>query len=544
MWKLALVIALLLTAAAAPSARAATCTPPTAGRVALWQGEDTAADSAGDFDGVLFGDAAYRDGKVGRAFSFPGDQDHMRVPSATGLEVTGDVTLDAWVKLDDTNFEVGGDRAIFFKSDADDQELTYALWIEGSDVTADAAPITFAAGDRSVPGSHAYSDPLAWKADTWYHVAGVRSGRDIHFYRDGVPVGTDTLGQDGIATPDAWLALGAAPVGDTVFNPLKGALDEAGIWNRALSADEIATLGGHCGPRTRITAGPANGDEIKGDPTFSFESSEPVSTFHCFVRFPPGTIVPSKSFDCSSPTKLALGPAGTYTFHVAAEGDPTGDQRTFRLLPPPPRNTARPSIVPLGDHTYRCDPGAWEGTRPRAPLYLHVAAADARHERVQRLPGRHRGHRRDVPRRDREAVRHPQRELAVPVRGHGGQRGWIDERDEPLVEARPRLRPGPRAAAVRQLPGARDRRLPGRAAERGRRDVGRPGGRRVPRRVRRRDADELEADPGRVLARARAPAVQALRGRRARRPQAGDRDRLRGHGRRRAPGRSSRSACA
>jgi hypothetical protein len=372
MWKLAFVTALLLTATAAPSARAASCTPPTAGRVALWHGEDTAADSAGDFDGVLFGDAAYRDGKVGRAFSFPGDQDHMRVPSASGLEVTGDVTLDAWVKLDDTNFAVGGDRAIFFKSDADDRVLTYALWIEGSDVTADAAPITFAAGDRSVPGSHAYSDPLAWEADTWYHVAGVRSGRDIHFYRDGVPVGTDTLGQDGIATPDAWLALGAAPVGDTVFNPLKGALDEAGIWNRALSADEIAALGGHCGPRTRITAGPANGDEIKADPTFSFESSEPDSTFRCFVRYPPGTIVPTRSFDCSSPSKLALGPPGTYTFHVAATDadgntDPTGDQRTFRLLPPPPRNTALPSIVPLGDHTYRCDPGTWEGKDPARP---------------------------------------------------------------------------------------------------------------------------------------------------------------------------------
>ena len=37
------------------------------------------------------------------------------------------------------------------------------------------------------------------------------------------------------------------------------------------------------------------------------------------------------------------------------------------MLPPPPRNTARPSIVPLGDHTYRCDPGTWEGKDPARP---------------------------------------------------------------------------------------------------------------------------------------------------------------------------------
>jgi Concanavalin A-like lectin/glucanases superfamily len=373
---------LLILEGSAPASAAPGCEPPSAGRVALWRADGTAQDSAGTNDAALNGEAAYGAGILGQAFSLPGDQDHLTVPDSAELNPPGDLTLDAWVKIGDTDFAVGGDRAIFFKSDAADQELTYALWIEGSDVTAEAAPLTFAGGSRALPGSHAYSDPLAWQAGQWYHLAAVRSGNEISFYRDGHPVGTDMLGQAAIATPGSPLALGAAPVSGTVYNPLKGALDEAEIWNRALSAGEIAsihdTATGNCDttpPQTRITAGPAEGEQIKGTPTFEFESSKPNSTFRCYVTYPPGTIVPVRSFDCNSPTKLSLGADGPYTFRVyatdaAGNTDPAGDRRSFRLLPPPPRNTKLPFIHGvLGQpHTYQCNTGDWEGLDPSAPL--------------------------------------------------------------------------------------------------------------------------------------------------------------------------------
>ena len=184
--------------AEAPAAGAATahptvagCAPPTAGRVALWRGEGTAEDSAAAHDGTLRSDAGFGPGIVGQAFALGGDMDHVTVPDAGDLDVTGDVTLDAWVRLDDENFGaevsstgIGGDRIILWKV-AMDRYASYALWIEAeAPHTAAAAPLGFFHGDQSVPGNRAYSSDLAWQRDRWYHLAVTRTGNAIAFYRE------------------------------------------------------------------------------------------------------------------------------------------------------------------------------------------------------------------------------------------------------------------------------------------------------------------------------------------------------------------------
>jgi len=146
------------------------------------------------------------------------------------------------MKIDDVHFGevnptgVGGDRVIMSKRDVDGPRVTFLFFIEGDKTTADAAPLIFQNGDASKELSFVRSQPLAWQADRWYHVAVVRSGAQITFYRDGVAVGDAQLGQAPLATPEAPLALGALPQADGVFNPLKGALDEPEIFSRALSA--------------------------------------------------------------------------------------------------------------------------------------------------------------------------------------------------------------------------------------------------------------------------------------------------------------------
>ncbi len=304
------------------------CTPPTDGRVALWRGENTVEDSAGMHHGALAGETAgFSAGAVGTAFALAGNRDHARVPDATDLNITGDVTFDAWVQIDDLDFGapdssgVGGDRLILWKVDEADTDITFAFWIEGDvPATAAAAPLGFSSGTRTDPSIHVRSEALAWQKDTWYHVAVARSGPTVTFYRDGRPAGSATIGGTPVATPAAPLSLGAGASAGTVFNPIKGAIDEAQLWSRGLGADEVEQI--HASATGACTPPPPP------DPT-------PTPT-------PTPTPAPEQA----------------------------------------PRNVARPSIEPAREcptqiggggacrpvaHTYRCDPGTWEGHDPSLP---------------------------------------------------------------------------------------------------------------------------------------------------------------------------------
>ncbi|WP_028062581.1 hypothetical protein [Solirubrobacter soli] len=122
-------------------------------------------------------------------------------------------------------------------------------------------------------------------------------------------------------------------------------------------------------PETTITDGPDDDAQVRADPTFTFESDTPDATFVCARTDSPGTLLEHRRvFDCDSPTQLNLTDPGTYRFSVSAvapdgTADPTPEERTFTLLPPPPSNRIRPQIVPdAGNpHTYRCEPGSWDG---------------------------------------------------------------------------------------------------------------------------------------------------------------------------------------
>jgi hypothetical protein len=374
------------------------CVLPDAGRVALWRAEGTAEDTVQGLDGSS-DRLAYAAGVVGEAFDLPGDGDHVTVPAAAALDITADLTLDTWVKIDDTTFGapdahgIGGDRALFWKVDSTDRYSTYAFWIEANDHTAANAPLTFFHGDREQAGSHAYSDGLAWEQNRWYHVAAVRSGRDITFYRDGQPVGSGALEQDAAATPGAPLALGAAPLPDAVYHPLKGGLDEVGIWDRALGADEVKaihdTATGACmtppqsppssepstadtmAPDTTITSGPANGSSAPDTAiAYGFVSSEPGSTFECRSYSGPAGLGPMDSAllyaPCGSPfTVAAMTKPGINVFQVravdaAGNKDATPARRRMinhgRFGPPAKPSRCRMVAVDR-DHGKRLVPG-------------------------------------------------------------------------------------------------------------------------------------------------------------------------------------------
>jgi hypothetical protein len=76
--------------------------------------------------------------------------------------------------------------------------------------------------------------------NTWYHLAGVATGGAFYFYINGLPVGSVASIGPGISSPGAPFALGRNPL-STAAEAVNGTIDEAAVYNRSLTADEIKT---------------------------------------------------------------------------------------------------------------------------------------------------------------------------------------------------------------------------------------------------------------------------------------------------------------
>ena len=91
-------LALLLVFAFVPKAGAQSCVPPPSGLVSWWPGDVDASDIQDGNAGVLTNGAlAGVAGKVDGAFSFDGDNDVVSIGDNNNLDITSELTIDAWV---------------------------------------------------------------------------------------------------------------------------------------------------------------------------------------------------------------------------------------------------------------------------------------------------------------------------------------------------------------------------------------------------------------------------------------------------------------
>jgi hypothetical protein len=196
----------------------------------------TAHDSARTHDGTIYG-SAWAAGKIGGAMRFNGTTNYISVPNSSELNITGDITLFAWV-----NFSRGGNG-----SDGSQQSIVSKCIGNG----AFDNPFDFRTSAQTIPAlelirandlRHEQSSTYAQvPLNSWHAIAVVASGNTSNFYIDGTLV---TM---------VWDAphLTSPPVGNT--NPMligaradglyfAGLIDDLRIYNRALSAAEIRTI--------------------------------------------------------------------------------------------------------------------------------------------------------------------------------------------------------------------------------------------------------------------------------------------------------------
>lgn len=178
--------------------------------------------------------------------SFNGTDNYIEIPDSPDLSVatTGQLTVSAWIRpatLDFPSAEASpkdpSDPYVHWMGKGEPGRHEWVFRMYRSDAVQRPSRISFYVfnpqGGLGV-GSF-FQDVL--EAGVWIHVTGVADGQSTHIYRDGELRDSDFYADQ--ITP----ARGSAPlrVGTRDFKSFfAGELREVRVWNRALTADEIA----------------------------------------------------------------------------------------------------------------------------------------------------------------------------------------------------------------------------------------------------------------------------------------------------------------
>ena len=248
---------------------AQTCDPAPAGLIGWWPGDGGANDIAGTNNGALEGGAtATTPGVVGTAFLFDGTNGYVSIPDSPELH-PANLTIEAWVRCDllDTPSPPGisypGQQYIIFHQN--DEEYGF----EGFDLAKDREPRFTGTNDTwcfeltSVEGDNVYVESVTTvQTNVWYHLAGVRGTNYIQLYVNGqLEAQTSIDFPTGYGNYPFYFATTGQSYWDHKFG---GALDEVALYDRALSASEIAAIyaagrQGKCKTPTIVSIGLSTG---------------------------------------------------------------------------------------------------------------------------------------------------------------------------------------------------------------------------------------------------------------------------------------------
>ncbi len=217
------------------------CLPVPSGLVSWWPGDGDATDRAGGNVGTLQNGASFGIGTVGQGFGFNG-AGFVSIPSAANLNLSA-LTLDAWISMD--SLLSTADFVIVSKGITSSSE-NYGLYVRPSGTgTADLLFEWFNGGFRQVQSSGS-----VLTAGVFHHVAVTVDGTNVTFYVDGQVAGHSV--QSAPLLPNS-LPLQIGSNEPFYGNRFDGVIDELSLYNRALTADEVAGLflvgsAGKCAP--------------------------------------------------------------------------------------------------------------------------------------------------------------------------------------------------------------------------------------------------------------------------------------------------------
>ena len=205
-------------------------TDGTPGLVGHWTMDDDAAnttilDSSGNANnGVSQQDtsALSAAGRIDGALSFNGIDDHIEVPFHENLNITGSLTLSAWIK------PAGGGTYEYIVSRWQGP-YSYMLFTGHN-----KAGFYVEAGGNNANAT--FETEL--NDGQWYHLVGTWDGSQATIYVDATAT-AGTLGQGDVTTSGNGLIIGSRTGSDYFFT---GSLDDVRVYDRALSATDVGDL--------------------------------------------------------------------------------------------------------------------------------------------------------------------------------------------------------------------------------------------------------------------------------------------------------------
>ncbi len=172
-------------------------------------------------------------GKFGGGVSFDGSDDYIEVAFDPVFDLSGDLTLAAWVHP--TSFAGDLRRILSLPQNAAvNGAEQYALV-----VSATGVPQFWLGGEDN---DHFVIAPGSLATGSWSHVAATVSGMAMTLYVNGIAVGSGTFpgGDDRLTHISGNVAIGR--FSDIFPQHWNGGLDDLRIYDRALSAGEITAL--------------------------------------------------------------------------------------------------------------------------------------------------------------------------------------------------------------------------------------------------------------------------------------------------------------
>ena len=303
---------------------------PPAGLVAAYGFEEgtgnTASDGSGNaLAGTINGATWTTDGKFGKALSFNGATSFVDLGNPTALQVTGSMTIEAWVKAS--------------ANPADDGQIV-SKW-NGSGwqfkTSPDTGPHTFGFGVSGAGSGMTQRYSSSGRSlSTWYHIAGVydATARTLSTYVNGVLNNGQLSGTVPSAQVNPPVNVNIGRRTDDGFH-FSGVIDEVRIYNRALTPTEIqtdmATPVISTGPKLTITQ-PGAGATIAGtvvDVAYT-STGDQTGVHHVHFQLDSNPEVMDLSFD--GVYQFTSVPTGTHTLvgHLV-RSRPLGDSKHERL---------------------------------------------------------------------------------------------------------------------------------------------------------------------------------------------------------------------
>lgn len=277
----------------------------------LWlAGDGNSSDSSGANNGTTQNGAAYAVGRVGQSFALDGHDDFILVPDAPALEVSDQLTLEAWINP--TNLH--SYRQIISKFG------NSGNWAYQMGISLDRT-LRLDISGNGTDYQFVVSPPDAISGNVWTHVAATFNGGVIKLYVNGVQVADQTVS---IASINGGGNTNVTIGRDSDLGGIQyfaGRIDEPAVYNRALSPEEIASIysAGAAGKLKQIATTGTNA--AVGDAVVTYQVAAPRRT----------SIVPLDENDFPAP------PAGMDStgllYDIATDAPPTAPSDVCFNLP-------------------------------------------------------------------------------------------------------------------------------------------------------------------------------------------------------------------